>query len=164
MEAGAIDTRTPMELRALIAGVGAGIVGAAASIAAQVLMRAPYPHYNDTLGSAVAAGVAGGLLYAVLVRLTAAPGRALWVSALAIATVDTLLIAVLPLPAGHGAHLGPFDGLVVPVRQLAALVGVGHFGARHFPAAFLFADTVIHYIPAAAVAVLVPRWAGARRG
>ncbi len=75
MEAGAIDTRTPMELRALIAGVGAGIVGAAASIAAQVLMRAPYPHYNDTLGSAVAAGVAGGLLYAVLVRLTAAPDR-----------------------------------------------------------------------------------------
>jgi hypothetical protein len=101
-----------------------------------------------------------GLLYALLGRLVRRPAAALWALSLAIATVDSLLIAMFPLPAGHGIHAGiPIDGLIVPVRQLAALVGVGRFGGRHFPAAFLPADTVLHFIPAVAVGLFVPRWA-----
>ena len=148
----------------LLAGTGAGIVAAAASVAVQLLMGVRYPEPAETAWSAFAAGIAGGLLYSILTRISARPVRALWAISLAIATLDSAMVAFLPMPAGHGLRLGiPVEGLIVPVRQLAALVGMGHFGVRHFPTALLPADTVIHYIPAVAVALLVPKLMGSRQ-
>jgi len=161
----AASTGARVDLTSLVAGTVAGAVAAAASVGVQLAMGVRYPEAPETAWSAFVAGIAGGLLYAVLVRLVRHPARALWAASLGIATLDSLLIIALPLPAGHGPHLGiPIEGLVVPLRQMAALVGLGHLGARHFPAALLPADTVLHYIPAAAVAALVPWLAGTRRG
>jgi len=82
---------------------------------------------------------------------------------LGIATLDNLLIALLPLPGGHDPTLGiPIDGLVIPLRQMAALTGFGHFATGYFPAAKLPVDIIMHYVPAVAVAALVPWWAGFR--
>ena len=82
---------------------------------------------------------------------------------LGIATLDNLLIALFPLPGAHEPHLGvPIDGLMIPLRQMAALAGFGHFGARFFPVAKLPADIIMHYVPAVAVAALVPWLAGFR--
>jgi len=158
-------TGTRIEVTSLVAGMVAGAVAAVVSVGGQLAMGLRYPEAPETAWSAFVAGIAGGLLYAVLVRLVRHPARALWAVSLGVATLDSLLIIALPLPAGHGPHLGiPIVGLVVPVRQMAALVGLGHLGTRHFPAALLPADTVLHYIPAAAVAMLVPWLAGTRRG
>jgi hypothetical protein len=143
------------------AGVVAGVVAAAAVAAVQVLIGMRDPGLTETAWSAFVAGIAGGILYGALTRVVRSPGRALWVASLAIAAIDSLLVILLPLPAGHGPHLGiPISGLIVPVRQLAALIGLGRFGARHFPAALLPADTVLHFVPAVVVAELVPRLAG----
>jgi hypothetical protein len=145
---------------ALVAGLGAGVVGALSSVGAELVLNVPFPLLTDTAVSAFLAGLAGGLLYAVLIRIVRRPVSLLWILTLGIATVDSLLIALLPLPAGQGLQAGtPFDGLMIPIAQLGALLGVGHFGTTHFPAMYLPADTVLHYIPALAVAVLVPRWA-----
>lgn len=85
---------------------------------------------------------------------------ALWVITLAIATIDSLLIATLPYALGPNPSIGiPVVGLIVPVRQLLALVGIGHFGTRHFPAQYLLAAAMTHYITAVAVSLLVPWWA-----
>ena len=148
-------------VRSLGAGVVAGALAALLSAGAQLLMGARVPDLNETAWSAFAAGAAGGLLYYALLRFVRRPVDTLWAVSLAIATADSLLIALLPLPAGHGPHLAiPVDGLVVPVRQMAALAGLGHLGTRHFPGRFLAADTVLHYIPAAVVGTVVPSLAG----
>ncbi len=148
----------------LVAGTAAGVIAAAANIAVQLLLGVRDPSIRDTAWSAFAAGIAGGLLYLGLARVVRTPGRALWATSLAIAALDSLLVILLPLPAGHGPHLAiPIDGLVVPIRQMAALVGLGHFGPRHYPARLLPADTVLHFIPAVAVATLVPWLAGPKR-
>jgi hypothetical protein len=145
---------------ALVAGSGAGVVGALSSVGAQLALNVRFPLLTDTALSAFFAGLAGGLLYAVLVGVVRRPVSVLWILSLGVATVDSLLIALLPLPAGPGLQVGiPIDGFIIPIEQLAALLGVGHLGATHFPATYLPADTVLHYIPALAVAVLVPRWA-----
>jgi hypothetical protein len=145
---------------ALVAGLGAGVVGALASVAAEVSLRVRFPLLTDTALSAFFAGLAGGLLYAVLVGIVRRPVSVLWILSLGIATIDSLLIAVLPLPAGPSLQVGiPIDGLIIPIEQLGALLGIGHFGTTHFPPMYLPADAVLHYIPALAVAVLVPRWA-----
>jgi uncharacterized membrane protein YhhN len=124
-------------------------------------MGARVPDLEETAWSAFAAGAAGGVLYYALVRLVPRPINVLWGASLALATIDSLLIAFLPLPAGHGPHLAiPIDGLIVPVRQMAALAGMGHFGTRHFPGRYLAADTVLHYIPAAVVGTVVPSLTG----
>jgi hypothetical protein len=60
---------------------------------------------------------------------------------------------------GHEPRGGAHTGLVTPVRQMLALIGVRHFGTRRFPQEYLTVVTVIHYISAVAVAVLVPWWA-----
>jgi hypothetical protein len=86
------------------------------------------------------------------------------VVSLGIATLDNLLIALLPLPGGHEPHLGiPIDGLLIPLRQMAALAGFGHFATRFFPVWKLPADMLMHYVPAVAVAALVP-WLAAFGG
>ena len=144
----------------LVAGLGAGSVGALGSVVAQWGLGVSFPLPSDTAVSAFFAGLAGGLLYAVLAGVVPRPASVLWILSLGIATVDSLLIAFLPLPATPGLPVGtPIDGLIIPIEQLAALLGVGHFGTTHFPVTYLPADTVLHYIPALAVAVLVPRLA-----
>jgi hypothetical protein len=150
---------------ALLAGLGAGLAGAAAAVAAELALSVHFPLPADTAVSAFFAGVGGGLLYGLLVGNVRRPVAALWILTLGIATLDNLLITLLPLPAGPGLQGGaPIDGLIVPIEQIGALLGIWHFGPTHFPAAYLPADTLLHYLPALAVAVLVPRWAGHRVG
>lgn len=145
---------------ALVAGLGAGVVGALGSVGAELSLGVRFPLLTDTALSALFAGLAGGLLYAVLVGIARRPVLVLWILTLGIATVDSLLIALLPLPVGPSLQGGtPIDGLIIPLEQLGALLGVGHFGTTHFPPMYLPGDTVLHYIPALAVAVLVPRLA-----
>jgi hypothetical protein len=145
---------------ALVAGFGAGVVGALSSVGAELGLGVRFPLLTDTALSALFAGLAGGLLYAVLVGIVRRPVSVLWILSLGIATVDSLLIALLPLPAGPSLQVGtPIDGLIIPMEQVGALLGLGHFGTTHFPMMYLPADTILHYIPALAVAVLVPRWA-----
>ena len=97
------------------------------------------------------------MLYAILVGSVRRAVSVLWILCLGIATVDSLLIGLLPLPVGVDLNVGiPIDGLVVPIEQFGALLGFGHFSATRFPATYLPADMVLHYIPALAVAVLVP--------
>ena len=49
---------------------------------------------------------------------------------------------------------------MVPLQQAAALLGIGHFTNEHFPAKYLVSDTLLHYVTAVAVSILVPLWAG----
>jgi hypothetical protein len=145
---------------AFLAGLLAGGVGALSSVGTELALGVHFPLLTDTAFSAFIAGLAGGLLYAVLVAMVRRPVALLWILTLGAATVDSLLIALLPLPAGPGLRAGmPFDGLVIPIEQIGALVSLGRFGTAHFPATYLPADMLLHYIPALAVAVLVPRWA-----
>jgi len=146
----------------LLAGVGAGVVAALAGLAVGAVMRASIPPPFFVAWSAFAAGVLGGLLYAWLSRLLDRPAPALWIITLALATIDSALIAFLPMPAGASPVRLPIVGLIVPLRQIAALVGIGRLGERHFPAANLAADTLMHYTTAVAVALLVPAWARRR--
>lgn len=142
---------------ALVAGLGTGVVGALGSVVAQLGLGVRFPLLSDTAWSAFFAGPAGGLLYAVLVGAVRRPVSVLWILSLGIATLDSLLIALLPLPAGPGLKVGiPIDGLIIPIEQLGALLGFGRLGTTHFPVMLLPADTLLHYIPALAVAVLVP--------
>ena len=154
-----MDARSRLSI-ALVAGVGAGLAAAAASVIAELALSVRFPLPADTALSAFLAGLAGGLLYAVLVGNVRRPMLVLWILSLGIATLDNLLIVLLPLPAAPGLGGGlPIDGLIIPIEQIGALLGIWHFGAAHFPAAYLPADTLLHYIPALAVAVFVPRWA-----
>ena len=116
---------------------------------------------SATAWSAFVAGVVGGIVYAGLSRVVSRPVMSLWILAPTLATIDSVFIAVLPFPAGSNPPIGvPIYGLIVPVRQAAALLGIGHFGEHHFPAASLAAVTAVHYVTAVAVALLVPWWAG----
>jgi hypothetical protein len=144
----------------VLAGAGAGVVAALACVAAEIIMRAQLPPHVATLWSAFVAGILGGILYGWLGRAVRRPVVALWVITLAIATIDSLLIATLPYAVGPSPSIGiPVVGLIVPVRQLLALVGIGHLGTRHFPSQYLLVDTATHYITAVAVSLLVPWWA-----
>ncbi len=143
----------------LLAGIGAGIVAAAASVGVGIVMNAPIPPARAVAWSAFVAGVLGGLLYAWLSSVVSRPARWLWGITLALATIDSLLIGMFAMPEGRGPNL-PFVGLVVPIRQLATLLGMGRLGTRHFPAAYLAAVTAMHYVTAIAVSILVPWWAG----
>lgn len=147
----------------LLAGLGAGLVAAGASVLVGAVMRASIPPSLFVAWSGFAAGILGGLLYAWLSRLTDRPARALWIITLALATIDSALIAFVPLPAGPSPVRLPTVGLIVPLRQLAALAGMGQLGARRFPSTFLLADTMIHYATAVAVSLVVPALAR-RRG
>jgi len=144
----------------IIAGAGAGVVAAMASVAAEIAMHAQAPPLVPTIWSAFVAGVLGGILYGVLGRVVRRPEVALWVIALVVATIDSLLIATLPFPSGPSPKIGiPVGGLEAPLRQLLALVGIGHLGTRHYPAQYLPAATATHFITALAVSLIVPWWA-----
>ncbi len=144
----------------VLAGIGAGVVAAVACVGAEIALHASLPPRVPTLWSAFVAGILGGLLYGWLARVVRRPVAALWVIALVVATIDSLLIAALPPASGRGPSIGvPIVGLVAPLRQLLALVGIGHLGTRRFPASSLFAFTATHYITAVSVSLLVPWWA-----
>ena len=148
----------PRPSMALVAGFAAGTIGALGTLVAAWALGVSFPSPPDAASSAFFAGLVGGPLYAILAGVVRRPASVLWALSLGVATVDSLLIALLPLPAGPDVGL-PIDGLIIPIAQLGALLGVGHFGTTHFPPAYLPADTLLHYIPALAVAALVPRWA-----
>ena len=146
--------------RGLLAGAGAGLLAAVASVLTRALMRALLPPLVPTIGSAFAAGLLGGLLYSGLSRVFRHPVRVFWVLILVLATVDSILIATLPGAAGSTPPvLYPLAGLIAPIRQVAALLGLGQFGPRRFPAQYLLANTMLHYVTAGSVAILVPLWA-----
>lgn len=141
----------------LVAGAGAGLVAAAASVLTRALMHALLPPLIPTIASAFAAGLLGGLLYAGLSRVFHHPVRALWVVVLVLATLDSIVIATLPRAAGSmPPALFPLAGLIAPIRQVAALLGLGQLGPRRFPLQDLLANTMIHYVTAGSVAILVP--------
>jgi hypothetical protein len=141
----------------LVAGAGAGLVAAITSVLTRFLMHALLPPLIPTVGSAFVAGLGGGLLYAGLTRVLSYPARALWVIVLVLATLDSILIATLPGAAGSmPPALFFLAGLIAPIRQVGALLGLGQFGPRRFPEQYLLAVTVIHYVTAVSVAILVP--------
>jgi hypothetical protein len=141
----------------LLAGAVAGILAAVASAIIRAVFHATLPPLIPTIGSAFVAGLVGGLLYAGLTRFLDCPVGALWILVLLLATVDSILVAILPVAAGRTPpFLFPLAGLIFPIRQLTALTGLGQFGTGRFPAQFLFANTVIHYVTAVSVAFVVP--------
>ena len=147
----------------IIAGAGAGVVAALASVGAEIVMHAQAPPRVATLWSAFVAGILGGILYGWLGRVVRRPAAALWVITLVVATIDSLLIATLPGASGPNPLRGiPIVGLIAPLRQLLALAGIGHLGTRHFPASSLLPVTTTHYVTAVAVSLLVPWWANPR--
>ena len=146
----------------VLAGLGAGIVAAAAT-AATSLLGGRLPPAVPAAWSGFVAGIVGGLVYAWLTRITDRPVTVLWILTLVLATADSLLIALLPLPSGSASLFGiPIIGLLVPIKQVLALVGIGHFAAFRFPARALVTDAAMHYVTAVAVSLFVPRWAGAK--
>ena len=143
-----------------MAGAGAGIVAALACLAVNAVFHARIPPADTTAWSALVAGVLGGLLYAWLSRITSRPALTLWIVTLVLATIDSILIITQPFPAGAGPVFGiPIWGLTVPLKQAAALLGIGHFTGDRFPADSLVSDTLLHYVTAVAVSILVPLWA-----
>ena len=147
----------------LIAGIGAGIVAALVTVGLEFVTGAKLPPHVPTAWSAFAAGVLGGLLYGVLTRITSRPVLALWIITLLLATIDSLLIATEPFAQGSMSVGGlPIVGLIVPLKQAAALVGLGHFSDRHFPRDSLLPDALVHYATAVVVSLLVPWWAKPR--
>ena len=144
----------------LAAGAMAGVVAALVSVGLEIVTLSPLPPPVATVWSAFLACILGGLLYGALCRMVRRPVPTLRVVTLVLATIDSLLIALLPGASGRGPNLGiPLSGLVSPVRQMLALIGVGHLGTRRFPQEYLTVVTVIHYVAAVAVALLVPWWA-----
>ena len=147
----------------LVAGVGAGIVAAVACLAVNAVFRARIPPADATAWSAFVSGVLGGLLYAWLSRITSRPALTLWIVTLVLATIDSILIITQPFPVGAGPLFGiPIWGLMVPLEQAAALVGIGHFTGQRFPANYLVSTTLLHYVTAVAVSILVP-WSAGRK-
>jgi hypothetical protein len=146
----------------LLAGVGAGFVAAVASVAALYVLRASVPPRGPSAWSAFVAGILGGLVYALLSRVTSRPRAALWITTLGLATIISIVVATLPFPQGSVRFPIPIAGLLVPLRQVLALIGLGQFSDRRFPAAFLHVAIIQHYVTAVAVSLLVPRVARGR--
>jgi hypothetical protein len=100
-------------------------------------------------------------MYAWISRITTRPALTFWIITLVLATIDSVFIAVLPFPEGSGTFLGiPIVGLIVPIKQGLALIGIGHFGQHHYPKSDLAVATATHYITAVVISLLVPWWAG----
>src|SRR5690242_6723873 len=119
---------------AVLAGAGAGRAAALACVAVEVVFRARVPPPTYAAWSAFAAGVMGGIVYAGMSQLVSRPARALLGISLVLATIDSLMIITLPFPAGPNPKIGiPIVGLIVPIRQAAALVGMGRLSNRHYP-------------------------------
>jgi hypothetical protein len=148
----------------VLAGAGAGVAAAFAAVGIEAAMHSPLPPRTATLWSAFVAGVLGGIVYAWLGRMSRRPATWLWAISLTIATIDSLLIADVPLPSGRGPSVGiPIAGLLVPLRQLLTFLGIGHLGIRYFPKQYLSVSILTHYVTAVAVSALVPLWVRGRR-
>ena len=142
---------------ALLAGVGAGVVAGLINVAILLFTHNHLPPIRGTFGSCVLAGALAGLVYAIWTRVSPRPVAALWVTALLIATIDTVLIFALPFPtAGRRLGLGAIAGIVTPLLQILALFGIGRFGRGHMPGSFLGIYTSVHYLTAVVVSLLIP--------
>ena len=156
------DSRVVGWGRGLLAGIGAGLVAAVACVLLARITHARIPPVQPTFGSASIGGVLGGLVFAAWSRVVSRPVMALWITTLALATGISVAIATLPFPAARMQLPIQIPGLLVPLQQLAALVGLGRFGTVRFPAQFLPVTIGMHYLTAVAVSLLVPRWSGRR--
>lgn len=146
--------------RALLAGGAAGLVAAVVGLGVVAAAPMPGPPLPALVGSAVAAGVLGGLVYAWADRLVRRPSLALWITSLALATLTSAFLALLPVPAARlSPALVPVAGLVFYLQQVGALVGIGGFTSDRVPGSYVLLDTVLHYATAIVVSLLVPRWA-----
>jgi hypothetical protein len=125
-----------------------------------LLTRSHIPPLQATVGSSVVAGAFAGLVYAVLTRISPRPAAALWLTSLLVATIDTMVIFVLPFPTA-GRHLGlaPLAGIVTPLLQILALFGIGGFSSGHMPTSFLGIYLWVHYLTAIVVSALIPVFA-----
>ena len=120
---------------ALAAGIGAGAAAGFLNIGLLELTHSHLPPVTGTAGSSVAAGVLGGLVYAMWSRISPRPVPALWLTSLLVATLDTVVLFTLPFPTA-GRHLGlaPLAGLVTSLLQILSLFGVGGWSPQHMPA------------------------------
>ena len=142
---------------ALFAGIGAGTAAGLINVAVLLLIHAHVPPLRATFGSSVVAGALAGLVYAGWARISPRPVAALWLTTLLIATIDTVLLFVLPFPtSGRHLGLGAIAGITTPLLQILALFGIGHFGRGQMPASFLGLYAVVHYLCAVVVSVLIP--------
>jgi hypothetical protein len=150
---------------ALAAGVAAGIAAGLIDVALQLLTRSHIPPIQATFGSSVLAGALAGLVYAAWTRISPRPVAALWLTSLLIATIDTVVISMLPFPtAGRHLGLGPIAGIVTPLLQILALFGIGGFGREHLPASFFAIFATVHYVTAIVVSALIPVFARPKAG
>lgn len=142
---------------ALLAGIGAGIAAGLINIAILQLTHSHIPPIQGTFGSSVLAGAVAGLVYAIWTRVSPRPVAALWVTAILVATIDTVIIFALPFPAaGRRLGLGEIAGIMTPALQILALFGIGHFGRGHLPGSFLGIFSSVHYLTAIVVSLLIP--------
>lgn len=143
--------------RALAAGAAIGLLAAALDVAEVAVLGAKSPPALASAGAGFAAGVLGSLVYWWFARSLRRPDAALWITTIALATAIGVLEVTLPAAAGGVGWL-PLAGLIAPLKQLGAAIGLLHFGAGHFPAAFVRVTVPMNYIPAILVAGLMPRW------
>jgi hypothetical protein len=149
----------------LAAGIGAGIAAGVVNVVLVVATRSRIPPVMATAGSSLVAGGVGGLVYAWWNRISPRAVAALWVTCLLVATIDTIVVFMLPFPtAARHVHIAPLAGLVTPLLQLLALAGIGGFSRGHLPPWSHGIYLALHYVTAAVVSVLVPIFARPRAG
>ncbi|HEV2440868.1 MAG TPA: hypothetical protein VGX97_12485 [bacterium] len=145
---------------ALTAGIGAGVGAGLVTVALLLLTHNRIPPIQGTFGSCILAGALAGLVYAMWTRISPRPVAALWLTSLLVATIDTIVIFVLPFPtAGRQLGLGAIAGIVTPLLQILALFGIGGLGRGHMPASFLGVYLAVHCIPAIVISALIPIFA-----
>jgi hypothetical protein len=128
------------------------------------LTHSRVPPVLGTAGSSVAAGLLGGLVYAVWSRISPRPVPALWLTCLLVATLDTVVLFTLPFPtAGRHPGLAPLAGIVTPLLQILALFGIGGSSPMHMPASFHGIYLAVHYLTAIVVGLLIPVFASPRK-
>jgi hypothetical protein len=150
---------------ALAAGIGAGAAAGLVNVGVVVMLHARLPPLMATAGSSVFAGALGGLVYWAATRITVRPVPALWVTSLLAATADTIIVFTLPFPtAERDVHIAPLAGIVTPLLQILALVGVGGSSPGHLPANTQPAYLAVHYATAIIVSLLVPAFARMKSG
>jgi hypothetical protein len=144
-------------LQALAGGIGAGAAAGIINILVLVLSHSNLPPVTATGGSCLVAGALGGLAYALWSRVTPYPAAALWVTALVIAAIDTIVLFTLPFPtAARHVHMPALAGLVTPALQILAVFGAGGFSRMHMPASLHNIYIAVHFVTAIVVSLLVP--------
>ena len=148
---------------ALAAGIGAGAAAGLIDIGLLELTHSRIPPALGTAGSSVAAGLLGGLVYAMWSRISPRPVPALWLTCLLVATLDTVVLFTLPYPTA-GRHLGlaPLAGIVTPLLQIFALFGIGGSSPMRLPSSLHGIYLAVHYLTAIVVSLLIPVFAPPR--